>query len=178
MLGVTRTSIGLGNPYTGPAVPIAWVADWNLYTNLTPAQVLAFQTFPQDLTIYAATRRWAAETTILPVQLTLAGNPVTLQVDMSDRGQARIDKLCRKWAANATATTQFVDTTGTVYALNAANLMALDNAVTNYIEALFTAYASNIAAINALTLTTRKGIDAVYAAIAPNSPSGLAPSLT
>jgi hypothetical protein len=163
--------------YTGPTVPIAYDPAWQTYTNLTPAQIAAFQAFPQDLLKYASSRRWLAETSVLPVTVTLLGVPTVLQIDTSDRGQARIDKLSRKWAANATATTTFVDATGTPYALNAAAIIAIDNAVTNLIEVLFTAYGQLMAGINAATptITKRSQIDAAYATIAPNSPSAKNP---
>lgn len=162
------------------ALPTSYDPTWPSYTNLTPQQILAFQTFPQDLVKYALLRRWLAEITTMPVTMTVQGASRTLQIDMSDRGQARIDKLARKWGSNATATTAFVDTTGTIFNLSAANLMTIDNAVTALVEQLHTELATLMSGINVVppTVTTRKAIDAAYAAIVPNSPSGINPSPT
>jgi hypothetical protein len=60
-------SLGLPKPlplppvlYTGPAVPTEWDAKWQSYTNLTRAQISAFQAMPQDLLFYAQHKTWRA----------------------------------------------------------------------------------------------------------------------
>lgn len=162
------------------ALPAIYVQNWQFFTNLTPAQILAFQSFPQDLTKYAAMRRWQAEVLAnLPVTVTLQGTPTVLQIDMTDRGQSRIDKLARK-GATVTATVMFLDATGTMFQLGIPAIAAIDMAVANFIEQLFTTLNTIVAGINAApaTITTRKQIDAAIAVVAPNSPSATQPSLT
>jgi hypothetical protein len=44
--------------YAGPAIPIEWDPNWQTYTNLTKAQIAAFQAMPQDLTFYVQHKSW------------------------------------------------------------------------------------------------------------------------
>lgn len=50
----------LGSNNNDGALPTAYDPNWPTYVNLTPAQIVAFQKFPQDLLRYAAQRRWEA----------------------------------------------------------------------------------------------------------------------
>src|SRR5690242_10426132 len=43
------------------ALPTVYDPNWQRYTDLSPAQIAAFQAFPQDLAKYIALRRWQTE---------------------------------------------------------------------------------------------------------------------
>lgn len=42
------------NLYNGPTIPVTYDPDWQLFTNLTPEQVIAFQNMPEGLADYAS----------------------------------------------------------------------------------------------------------------------------
>ena len=157
--------------YIGPVVPMAYDPTWQTYTNLTPAQIAAFQSFPEDLLIYANTRRWMAEIS----GITVGGVPLTTQ----DRDQSKIAQLKQAFD-NGTLTNPvpFSDASGATQTVDAAAATALYTAVVRFVEATYTALATLKVGIANATITSRKQIDAAYAAIAPNSPSATHPSPT
>lgn len=154
------------------ALPTVYDPAWMRFTNLTPAQIVAFQGFPQDLLLYASTRRWLAEIS----GTTVSGIPLNTQ----DRDQAKVSQLKQAFDAGVIAggTVSFSDATGNIQTVNAATATALYAAIVAFVQSTYTTYANLFAGINAKTITTRKQIDAAYAAIAPNSPSTTNPSPT
>lgn len=157
------------------ALPTVYDSNWQAFNNLTPQQVLAFQSFPQDLVKYAANQRWLAESS----GVTIGGISVTTM----DRDQAKVAQLKQAFDNGAippTTVIPFFDANGNIQSVNAAVATILYNGVVAFVESTFKTAATLVAGINATpaTITTRKQIDAAYAAIAPNSPSATTPSPT
>ena len=67
--------------------------------------------------------------------------------------------------ADATFTTKWAATDGTIVALDAAGLVALSNAVLAHVQACFLRFASVKADIDAGNVTTTAQVDAAFAAI-------------
>ena len=145
--------------YTGPAVPTTYDPLWGLYQNLTPSQILAFQSFPQDLAIYAAKQRWNKEYS--PITVTISGN--TFPVDMSDRGIARVSML----KTSGVASVNFYAADGNVYVLSSQDIARLHNGMNTRVQNTYNVLATLLAGINATppTVTTRDQIDTAFAAI-------------
>jgi hypothetical protein len=145
--------------YTGPAVPTTYDPLWGLFQNLTPSQVLAFQSFPQDLASYAAIKRWNKEFSTFTV--TIGGN--TFPVDMSDRGLSRVTML----KTGAAAIVNFYATDGNVYTLSAVQITQMLNAMNTRVQNTYSTLATLLNGINATpaTITARSQIDAAFAAI-------------
>jgi len=156
--------------YTGPAVPATYDPTWQGYTNLTPAQIAAFQAMPQDLIKYAGQRRWQKEigSTVQGVSY-LSQSYITvggIQVTTNDGDLIRLLGL-NEWAkANPNGTTSFTDN-GVAVSITAAQAAALFAAVMAFIQACRQAEATLIAGINATppTVTSRAQVDAAFAAI-------------
>lgn len=159
--------------YTGPAIPTTYDPLWPSYTNLTPAQILSFQSFPQDLIKYLMTRRWLAETS----GITVGG--IKLNTQLSD--QQKIAALKQGFDNGAiTGSVSFFDASGNVQSVNSATATALYNSIVSFVQSTYSTAATLQSGVNAnpATVTTRKAIDAAYAVIAPNSPSATNPSPT
>lgn len=147
----------VGKQYSGPPIPVTYDPLWTLFTNLTPEQVAAFQSFPQDLLKYAKPRRWLAETS----GLTLNGIPIATQ----DRDQQKIAMLKQALDDGVlTGNIQFFDGAGNVQVMTPAQVTAMYTAVVKFVEATYDTAATVVAGIKAGTITTRKQIDAAYAA--------------
>jgi hypothetical protein len=171
----------LGPSYQSPpgsggndgALPKVWDPGYQNYINLTPQQVVAFQSMPQALLLYAGTRRWMAEIS----GTTVAGVPLTTQ----DRDQSKISQLKQAYDTGVkTGTTSFSDAVGNTQVVDAAAVTAIYTGIVLFVDATYETYATLKAGIKAAqpTITTRKQIDTAYAAISPNSPSATKPSST
>lgn len=172
-----------GRLYTGPTVPTAYDPTWQTYTNLTQAQKVAFQSFPQALQIYALIRRGLAESSTLPasIALTSGAQPIAVTLTASANDKADLLGLVSDYNSGLlTGTMSFVDASNTVRTIDSTGATALYAAVSGFVKALWQAATTLMAGINASppTVTTRAAIDAVYAPIAPNSPSATNPSAT
>ena len=152
-------------------LPTVYVQGWNKFDNLTPAQVVAFQSFPPDLIDYAGQRRWLAEIS----GVTVAGVPLTT----NDRDQAKIGQLKQAFDNGAlTGTVAFSDAAGNTQTVDATAATAIYRGVVTFVQSTYSTYAQVKAGVSSSTITTRKQIDAAYALIAPNSPSATNPSPT
>jgi hypothetical protein len=153
-------------------LPTVYDPQWPVYTDLSPAQIDAFQSFPEDLSKYATQRRWMAELTGTSVTLSPA---VTIPLDTSDRSKILIMGIRQALDDGLLTQAQFKDVSGTVRMLDATGIKAVQGAVLGFVNALFVAEATLLAGITATppTITSRSQIDAAYAKIAPKSPSAL-----
>lgn len=157
--------------YTGPVVPLTYDPSYQTFTNLTPAQIVAFESFPQALSFYLRDRRWKAEIS----GFTFHGIPLTTL----DRDQAKVGQLKQGFDTGAiTGTVPFFDAAGNVQIVDSATASAIYNAVVNFVQLTFSVAASLQTGIGNGTITTRLQIDQALAAVAPNSPSATNPSPT
>jgi hypothetical protein len=162
------------------ALPAAYVPGWQAYTNLTTPQIAAFQAFPQDLTIYASSRRWLAEIsgTSVTYAPTGAAAPVTIPLDTGDRSKTLLIGLRQAADDGLVTSTAFADTAGNFHTVDAAGIKAVHQAVMSFVQALFMAQTQLAAGIKAKppTISTRSQIDAAYGSLAPNSVSATNPA--
>jgi hypothetical protein len=152
--------------YNGPAEPTAYDSTWQIYTNLTAAQIAWFESQPADLLNYASTRRWLAEIS----GTTVAGVPLGTQ----DRDQAKIAQIKQAFDNGAlTGSVSFSDAAGNTQSVTAAMATQIYNGVVAFVQGTYMAYAALKAGIQATppTVTSRAQIDAAFAEIAPGSPS-------
>jgi hypothetical protein len=133
--------------YTGPAVPTTYDPTWQTYTNLTKAQIAAFQGMPQDLAKYALIRGWQAHNK----PLTVNGSTVTMVSPQATFG--------------TDPTTRTVDIT--IKGVVPSKLDAVQTAAASRAQSTHDAYAKLVAGVNATppTITTRAQVDAAFAAI-------------
>lgn len=110
-----------------------------------------------QLAAYAAAARYNKEIG----GITFNGSPVATD----DRSKQMILGARMAAQADATFTTKWAATDGTIVALDAAGLIALSNAVLGHVQACFLRFASVKADIDAGNITTTAQIDAAFAAI-------------
>lgn len=161
-----------GSGINDGALPQVFDTTWQGYTNLSAAQVAAFQAFPQDLLAYVSLRRWLAEES----GITALGVPITTRASDQDK----ISQLKQGFDTGAiTGTVSFSDAAGNTQTVNAAAATAIYTAVVQFVQSTYTAMANLKAGIKATppTITKRSQIDAALAAIAPNSPSATNPGV-
>lgn len=170
-----------GSGSNNGAIPTQYLVGWNTYTNLTSAQILAFQAFPQDLIAYIALRRWQKE-----ICSSLASgqvNYITLPTSVSNPNisglQLTTDMVSQQKIAgvkqgidNGTititgSTFPFLAVNG-VAMLSASDITALYGYVVRYVQNTYEVAANCLAQVNAVpqTLTTRAAVDSAFAAIA------------
>jgi hypothetical protein len=155
-----------GSGTNNGALPTTYDPTWQNYINLTPAQVVAFQSFPQDLLRYLQTRRWLAEISGITI------NNIPLTTQYTD--QAKIAQLKQAFDNGAiTGPVSFFDAQNNIRQVNATAATVIYNAMVTFVQSVYTTAATLQNGINATppTITTRAQIDAAIAAIAPNSPS-------
>jgi hypothetical protein len=148
--------------YAGPAVPTSYDPSWQLFVNLTPAQIAAFQAFPQDLTKYVGIRRWQTE--IAGITLPTG---VRLATDQTSQSKiAALKQAIDNGTVNSTGVFPFLALDG-VHQLSAADITVLYGFVVRYVQATYVVAASLLAGVNAIpqTITTRAQVDAAFAAI-------------
>lgn len=142
------------------ALPTVYDPSWQSYTNLTPAQVEAFQGFPQAIQDYSSYSRWIKEIS----DLTL---PNGIKLAMDSESQRKIAGLKQAFDSGAlTGTVPFVAKDG-VHQLAAADVTALFQACVARVQATYAAHANVINGTNAnpRTITSRAQVDAAFAAI-------------
>lgn len=143
---------------------------WQAFVNLTPSQILAFQSFPQDLIKYTSIRRWQAELS----GVTVGGIPLTTDSE----SQSKISQLKQAFDTGAISQVSFKDATGNFHSVDLAAATAVYTGVVQFIQALRDAEATIVTGINGSTITTRKQIDAAIGPLAPSSVSATNPSPT
>lgn len=162
--------------YGGPAIPTTWDPSWNSFTNLTPAQIAAFQAFPQDLTLYTSSQRWqfenrmfAANRVPLPNNyVTIGGVPVYPSADNIGKITAMALDAQMNAADSYTFTVSAPPPTvglATVYTLTAAQAIALFSGVRAYVQQCRDIEGQLVNGINGGTITSRAQIDAAFAGL-------------
>ncbi len=143
-------------------LPAAYDPNWPIYQNLTSQQILTFQSFPQDLKMYASTARWHKEiANATSGFIIVSGVPI----DMSEANRALLLGLARAADRNINGGTFSFTDNGVGITLTAAQGIALVDVVMSYIQTCRTAEKTMLDGINAKTITTRTQIDAAFAAI-------------
>ena len=135
--------------YTGPAVPMAYDPVWQTYTNLTKAQIAAFQAMPQDLAKYALIRGWQAQ-----------NKPLTVN-------ESTVTMVSPQATFGTDPTTRTMDITIKGIMPSKFDAAAVQTAATNHAQSTHDVYQTLAASINATppTVTTRAQVDAAFAAI-------------
>jgi hypothetical protein len=164
-----------GSGQNDGTLPQVYDVTWQTYTNLTPAQIAAFKSFPQFLNFYAGLRRWLAEISGTAVTY----NSVLIPLATDDRSKLLVAAMRQAVDDGLIATAAFVDVSGNSHTLDVNGVKAVHQAIMGFVQALFAAHVSVIVGINATpqTITNPLQIDAVFAPLAPNSPSALNPGL-
>ena len=156
------------------AIPTVYDPDWGTYTDLSPAQIAAFQAFPQDLMDYASVQRWQAEFSGTAVTY----NSVLIPLTTDDRSKALVIGMRQAVDDALVTSVSFIDASGNSHTLDVNGVKAVHGAIMTFVQTLFAAQVGVNAAITGATITKRSQIDAIYASIAPNSPSAKNPSPT
>jgi hypothetical protein len=162
------------------AIPTVYDPAWPTYVDLGPAQILAFQAFPQDLTNYVGNLRWWWEISSVPSDgsgpatsyLTIPAGHGTIsgmQVQTDDRSKQLLAGL--KQALDAGVLTippggfPFIARNG-VYLLSAQDVTNLSGFVARWVQNTFMAAATLLQGINAIpqTITTRAQVVAAFKA--------------
>jgi hypothetical protein len=144
------------------ALPTVYDPGWQVFNNLTPQQITAFQSFPQDLTAYASTKRWHKEIANNTAGFITVNN---IPVDMSESNRALLLGLARAADRNINGGTFSFTDNGVGITLTAAQGISLVDAVMSYIQTCRTTEKTMLDGINAKTITTRAQIDTAFAAI-------------
>lgn len=146
--------------YTGPSIPVVYDPTWQGFTNLTQAQIAAFQSFPEAIKDYARYLRWTKEIS----ELTLPNGMVLLMDDISQRKIAGLKQAFDNGAL--TGTIPFVAFNG-VYQVTAADVTNIFNACVARVQATYAALAFVIAQIAATPqgITTRSQVDDLFGKI-------------
>ena len=154
-------------PYTGPTIPTAYDSNWQMFNNLTKAQVQWFQSQMQWLIYYAKQRTQNAVLT--GTNITISGKTIPLR---SDRDSVQIAMSMRQAIDEGLiSSASFFDGNEKPQTLDAASYKAAHKALVGFISAITNLGVSLVNDINAGTVTSMAQIDAAIAAIAPNSPS-------
>jgi hypothetical protein len=167
-----------GSGSNNGALPKVYDPNWQRYKNLTPAQVVAFQSFPQDLMKYAILRRWLTSLSGTTASVTPIGAFVPIIIQLKTDGDSMRNTIAMRQAIDdgLITTIPYADINNNPIMLDATNAKMVHQAMAAFLANIFNAYAQIVRGINRSTITTRKQIDAIYAPLAPNSPSGLNPS--
>jgi hypothetical protein len=162
-------------------IPTTYDPNWAFYNDpkLTPAQIAAFQAFPQDLTKYTGTRRWQKEicstvpgvsyltASFITIPSSASADIAGLQITTDLVSQQKIAAVKQAFDnGTLTGTMPFLAVNG-VRNLSAADITALYGYVVRYVQATYVTAATLLAGINASpqTITTRAQVDAAFAAI-------------
>jgi hypothetical protein len=162
------------------AIPTVYDPKWPSYIDLSPAQIAAFQAFPQDLTNYVGNLRWWWEISSVPSDGSAGTTPYItipaghgtisgMQVMTDDRSKQLLAGL--KQALDAGVLTvppggfPFITGNG-VYMLSAQDVTNLSGFVARWVQASFMTAATLLAGINAIpqTITTRAQVVAAFKA--------------
>lgn len=158
----------LSTIYTGPTIPPAYDPRWPSFTNLTPAQIAVFQSFPEDLIKYLGQMRWQYEIRAFPASMNPQPNPYItiggIPIYTLPNNLTLITALAVDAGLNPGDTYNFT-VGGVVYNLTAAQAVGLFNGVRSYIQQCRDVEATCINGINAKTITSRAQIDAALAAL-------------
>lgn len=156
------------------ALPTTYDPAWQGYTDLTPAQIAAFQAFPQDLVKYAGARRWQKENCFVVAGITyLSQNYITvdgIQVVAPAQNAGLLLGLAYWAQRNPGKTTSFTNN-GTAVTITTDQALSICDGVTAYVQACRSAEALLLGEINATppAVTSRAQIDAEFAAISQGS---------
>jgi hypothetical protein len=158
------------------ALPTVYVQNWGSFTDLTSAQILAYQAFPQDLIAYIRIRRWhweicATSTTGPPPFITLpasAGALAGIQLLTDQASQAKVAAL-KQAIDNGAVIDQgqgfpFLAVDG-VHMVSAADITAIYGYLIRWVQQTYGIAAQLIAQVTSQGITTRAPIDAAFAAM-------------
>jgi hypothetical protein len=159
--------------YRGPSIPTVYDPNWGGFDNLTPSQILWFESQPQDLIKYTNVRRSAAEQSGTSVTFTPTGAQAPVTIPLNMQGDSKVNAIGMRQGVHDGLLTQisFIDNAGNVQTVDVAGAKAVHQAMFGFVAALNNAAATLINGVNAKTVTSRTQIDTAFAAIAPNSPS-------
>jgi hypothetical protein len=154
-----------GRLYAGPDVPVAYDPTWQSFTNLTPAQILVFQSFPQDLNFYIRHKRWTTEISAVTLPVSAANPSISgLVLDTNTESISKIAEL-KQALDNGTIPASTIIPFSAVNAvanLSAADVTALYKYLVQYVLGTYAISAALLAQVNATpqSLTTRAAVDA------------------
>src|SRR5262245_39551840 len=102
------------------ALPAQYIDKWHIYINLTQQQVVAFQSFPQDLMKYLRQRTSLAQ--ISGVTITLASG-LSIPMPTGPDDQFHFSQVQQAFRETVITSTSFTDATGTWQTLNATQFL-------------------------------------------------------
>lgn len=153
--------------YTGPAVPTAYEASWQTYTNLTQPQIAAFQAFPADLVKYASFKRWAKEVSPLTISDNANATVNGVVLDMGSESQRYMSDAKQAFDNGTLTGSISFNAKDGAHTFNAADIASIYAAKTERIQETRTALGTLVVGINAAppTITSRAQIDAAFAVL-------------
>ena len=151
------------------ATYLAWIAAGNRATNIdTEANLIGVLaeaapgvTVPSvaGLIAYTQAKQAAIASGGISVNVGSTSFPTMVEASTSVSGLTLLNSAVAVAAANPSATTAWVPSTGNPITLNAAQVQTISGTVVAFIQATFTTAAAVITAINAGTITTKAGVD-------------------